>query len=501
MIGSAKIISRLQSGPLAQVKAREAVHPTSRWALLLCLSLTLVIGSRRSAAVAQTTNAAPRFPSLAEVITKWKGKPVAAIEQAAEQGDLTAAHYLGYAYSWGEVLPHDAAKAVAWYERAGNAGYLPSLNNLALLYEQGGFLPQDLEKAAQLFRRAADVGFAGSQVNLGLLYLRSAGVWHDPIQAMHWFNRAAAQGAPEAMFQLYVAYHKGGGLQQDDAEARRWLVQGAEHGHPQAQCELGYVSEYPFDWAPYSPTRPISNDIPAAVRWYSASAAQGWAGGQYYLALCYLRGRGVEQDEPKALELMRKASDQNHAYALVKLAELYARGIGEPRNDQDRPIELLSRATQWIARDAGGPVLANALRFRYEHGLGTDRDLIEAARWYCRASAVDSRSYPIKDKILSPDKVWQADSFAQALSLYLRAITKQEGSATAAIATMYSEGRDVPQSPERAWAWTKLALDHGTADPHPKLAELETGLTPDQLKQARSRADDLGRESNYEPPK
>src|SRR5258708_17951022 len=51
----------------------------------LWLGLILAIGSPAPAAEVAGTNAARSFPSLAEVISSWKDKPVIAIEQAPER--------------------------------------------------------------------------------------------------------------------------------------------------------------------------------------------------------------------------------------------------------------------------------------------------------------------------------------------------------------------------------------------------------------------------------
>ena len=54
---------------------------------------------------------------------------------------------------------------------------------------------------------------------------------------------------------------------------------------------------------------------------------------QYAVGMMYLAGEDVERDEKEAAEWLRKASDQNHAPATLKLAELYEKGIGVPKDD------------------------------------------------------------------------------------------------------------------------------------------------------------------------
>ena len=66
----------------------------------------------------------------------------------------------------------------------------------------------------------------------------------------------------------------------------------------------------------------------SAVNWYREAAAQGHAGAQNCLGLCYMDGKAVLQDTSKAVELFRKAADQGFSEAQVNLGLAYAHGKG-----------------------------------------------------------------------------------------------------------------------------------------------------------------------------
>lgn len=53
---------------------------------------------------------------------------------------------------------------------------------------------------------------------------------------------------------------------------------------------------------------------------------------QYYVAMMYLRGQGVEQSYEEAAEWFRKAAQQRVKQAQYRLAELYMSGRGVPRD-------------------------------------------------------------------------------------------------------------------------------------------------------------------------
>ena len=48
-----------------------------------------------------------------------------------------------------------------------------------------------------------------------------------------------------------------------------------------------------------------------------------------------LFGLGTEKDEPRAIGLLQKASDQGNARAKNRLGVSYHKGIGVPRNDRE----------------------------------------------------------------------------------------------------------------------------------------------------------------------
>src|SRR5260370_10065464 len=72
-------------------------------------------------AAAETTNAKSPglFLPLPDLLREWGDVSIADVQRAAEGGELTAQHYLGYCYAEGIRVSPDAALAVSWYERAG----------------------------------------------------------------------------------------------------------------------------------------------------------------------------------------------------------------------------------------------------------------------------------------------------------------------------------------------------------------------------------------------
>jgi TPR repeat protein len=161
---------------------------------------------------------------------------------------------------------------------------------------------------------------------------------------------------------------------------------------------------------------------------------------------------------------------------------------------------LLQRAEAW-----------GDLIFRFEHGLGTERDLVAAARYYCHAAMSNSRFYvqysladkmefnppkrswgtPVIDtadghvQIYGPsDDIEASDDVLRALSLYLKSATG-DGSAALQIGNRYLAGQDAPKSATRAWVWFALAAQNGSTGAREKITGLESNMTGEELKAAK----------------
>lgn len=410
-----------------------------------------------------------RWPSLQEVLKKWGNVPLDAIEHAAENNDPTAEHYLGYCYAQGFRFPRDLEKGISWYEKAGKMGYMPSFNNLGLLYQQGNGVPQDYSKMLYYYRLAADGGFARAQLNLSCIY------------------------------------REGSGVQRDLNEAGKWLAKVEESGDGAVQCAVGFNYEHPG----YNPQSPQWINIREAARWYGLAANQNDAGGQYYLGLCYLEGKGVEQDEERGLDLIRRAADQNDLHAMISLANLYDQGVGEPRDAKDQPLQILERAVQTHPHE-GGPY--SSLVYWYEFKLGNNRDLMAAVQWYCRGALAGASNYSLNPEIDLGAAVCYSLSFSAAsapsilpdvggplksvMSAYLKAARLNDVQALRHIGEMYLSGDDVPVSALDAWPWLTLAAQKGDSWAVDKVAQIESNMTRSELDAAKKQLPSLVQELN-----
>jgi TPR repeat protein len=486
-----------------------AIHRTDCALLLvglltLTLGITLRVSAQTPVPPATTTNGVP----LSDLLKKWEHTSLDDVERLANSGDLTAQHYLGYCNAEAFRMTRNPQVGAAWYKRAMRGGYLPSANNLANLHLRGMLGMRDLDQAIRYYNFAIERGYVPAQVNLGRLY-QIEGRQTDAFRA---FQKAAEQDSTDAMTELYRCYWVGRGVPSDHAKAMEWLTKAAEANDPEAQCLMGYRCET-REWKGEGENRRLTPKKPLeAFRWYRRSAEQNWPGGLYHLGLCYLKGDVVERDEARALELIRTAADEGVEDAIHDLARLYARGIGEPRSEQDRPMALLRRIGAW-----------GDLMVRYEHGLGTREDLVEAARCYSKLALSGSSYYHSPDNLAdkvefkpvqrswgnpmmsAPDGHGQltgpsgdsshppSDDVLRALSLILKA-AKGDGQSAERIGEKYALGDGAEQSAVKAWAWFTVAAQNGAPKAGEKAKALSAHLTDAETTAGREYLQDLRKE-------
>jgi TPR repeat protein len=443
----------------------------------LVLACTWLAASERAIAIGAGGGGSTGYVPIAELVKQMQDKPLEEIRRDAEGGDLKSQHYLGYCYVSGLRVEANAENAISWYQRAGKGGYPASYCNLGVLYSEGTIVLRDDSKAIAFFQLAIDGGFLKAKVNLGKLYQQRLG---DDRKAAALFQEASEAGSYEAMCELYEVLWSGKGAPRNEEAAVNWLTKAGEAGDPYAQCLLGYHYNERIIRFVGPEMRLTEADSQKALHWFTLSAARNWAGGQYFLGLFYLNGRAVAQDEERGLDLMRKAADQGHSASLCKLAWLYQRNIGEPRSEDDNPVNLLLRAVRNGSTDAYAQ-----LDYRYRNGLGVKRDVLEGARWHLKA-ADSSRFYvpgKLTDEVSSPEA--PNDPFYTALRLYLRAGKLDDANALVEVAQHYLAGDMVPKDATKAWLWSSLARQKNAANGATQVAEAEKRMTAEELKSAK----------------
>lgn len=121
-------------------------------------------------------------------------------------------------------------------------------------------------------------------------------------------------------------------------------------------------------------------DYGAARRHWQQGAEAGDPQAMFLLSQLYERGQGVPRDEQQALSWLRAAAEAGYAPACHNLGDRYLNGDGVPRDP--------ARAASWWRQAAvrGLPVAQYNLGTLYYRGLGVPADPAQAAWWYREAA-------------------------------------------------------------------------------------------------------------------
>ena len=97
----------------------------------------------------------------------------------------------------------------------------------------------------------------------------------------------------------------------------KWYRKAAERGDAFYQNTLAFK---------YATGKGVRQDERKAVIWYQRAASQGFFISQYWLGCRYAEGRGVHRDYREAVKWYRKAAEREHAGAQYQLGRMYHQG-------------------------------------------------------------------------------------------------------------------------------------------------------------------------------
>lgn len=122
-----------------------------------------------------------------------------------------------------------------------------------------------------------------------------------------------------------------------------------------------------------------SGRFEAAATQFASLAQGGNAAAQEKLAVMYFYGRGVPEDETKALEWAKRSADQGNVDAMYFIGNMYVFGDRLPKTVQDPDQE----AAKWYFEAArrGHPEAEYGLGLLFLAGKGVVQDQEEAMRW------------------------------------------------------------------------------------------------------------------------
>ncbi len=236
----------------------------------------------------------------------------------------------------------------------------------------------------------------------------------------------------------------------DEVTALRLLAEG---GDAAAEC-------YICGWR-YANGRGVIQDDEKAVEWYQKAAEQGHAIAQYDLSWMYQHGRGVSPNSSEALKWCRKAAEQGYADAQNTLGWRfqYVRGVNV--QNYDEAIRWYRTAAEQGHADAQHRLSELSARFRAppmrSEQINTDDG---------QAVRLDYRSTPTEE-INFDGRHTTSRGFGRhnvrTFLHYQRAAQQGDTTAMNNIGVMHANGRGVDQDYNEAIIWFSNAARQGNA--------------------------------------
>uniref|UniRef100_A0A1I8EH73 Uncharacterized protein n=3 Tax=Wuchereria bancrofti TaxID=6293 RepID=A0A1I8EH73_WUCBA len=299
---------------------------------------------------------------------------------AAQAGSTNAYAYLGKMYLDGTpATPQDNATAFQFFKKAADKGNPVGQSGLAIMYMYGKGVKQDYIKAAKLFTLAAEQGWVDGQLNLGYLHFRGLGVKRDFKLAIKYFQLASQSGHVNAYFNLAQIHATGTGVPRNCHTAVELYKNVAERGRWSERLMEAYAS--------YRGGR-----VDEAAFKYLFLAELGYEPAQTNFAYIIDRGESNlfpnEEALQRALLHWQRSANQDYAYARIKLGDYYYYGYGTP-------VDYEMAAAQYkIASDRHQAAQAMFnLGYMHEQGLGINKDMHLAKRFYDMAAETSTDAY------------------------------------------------------------------------------------------------------------
>ncbi len=240
------------------------------------------------------------------------------------------------AYDQGKYLT-----ALALAKTAAEAGEPQAWTLIGRIHAEGLAVGQDYKAAAQAYAKGAELGDLEAAFSLGALHAQGLGVDKDFDKAATYFERAALKGHPLANYNLALLFLRGQGKAENPRRAFAHMMYAAEHGVVTAQYDLGTMLTV---------------------------------------------GTGTEPNAFEGAKWIGRAARAGHVEAEIEYAVILFKLDGDPANSDDaaRLRAAHREALSYLisAASKGNPVGQNRLARCYANGLGTEVNLLEAAKWH-----------------------------------------------------------------------------------------------------------------------
>lgn len=255
-----------------------------------------------------------------KIVPQNKEKAVKYFKEAAKAGRLEANFLLGDAYFWGEGVTVDRKKAFEYYLIAAKHEIPYAQLRVGLLYWEGKGIEKNLDKAIYWLEKAAAIeGYQFAQCCLGNLYYEYENGKSKYIsKAIQIFEKLAEEKYSFAFLSLGDCYRYGVGVDKNLKKAEECFKQAADCANDDDEKDyaLAYLTVL------YIQNPEFNQNLKKNFTILNELASKNNSEAYWGLAYCYEYGIEVEADKNKMLYYLKKAAEEMHYQAQLKLESL-----------------------------------------------------------------------------------------------------------------------------------------------------------------------------------
>jgi TPR repeat protein len=321
---------------------------------------------------------APDKPDPKKLESECKWAEALAAYKAVADLDPRAQCRIGWMYLEGKGVKQNTREAATWFEKAASSGCALGSFYLGTMHFAGrGFpkSPQNADEQCEKAYRELKPDDPEMLTAMGWMQVEGMGTDQKKSEGIEKLKAAAGKGFVPAMNLLgniYVA-------DKNRKEAQTWYKQGADKGDLDAMTNLGETYDL-FDKL-YNPRGGTSPEYAKAMDLYKKAAEQNFARAQFRLADLYRFARGTKADLAQSLKLFMSANENAFEGTLAAVVNgigwFHLLGQGVPKN--------VGEAIRWFrtAADMGDALGQSNLGSAF---FTDNRNPPEAVRWWILAA-------------------------------------------------------------------------------------------------------------------
>ena len=198
--------------------------------------------------------------------------------------------------------------------------------------------------------------------------------------------------------------------------------------------------------------------------------------------VCWGGPKDTLDREFQKTKAMAETGDVDAEY---QLAKLYSSGKGTEKDEVE--------AVKWFRRvaaknDARGQSMLGVM---YTNARGVERNYCQAIKWFRKAAAQNSAHAKYNLGYMYAVGKGVPQDQAQSSVWYLKAANQNDAGSQRIIGDRYAAGRGVDKDLVQAYAWTQVVVPRGGAAAKKQLIAIESQMTPDQITEARKLAKEI----------